>query len=313
MKISGKCSWFGGPNDTGVTPSEGLAFIFEIDDQPSLFLPQQPPNTTGLARRLDPSQFYIACRWDYSKTSKTDLLDLTVTVRAPKTGREFTAIPADWGPHSKTNRVADLSPGLMEALGIQTDDQVEVLIPTQDELEIDQMTIVISAGHGLKVRGAVGILDEVNEARKVTSQVAAYMRENGGKVYEYYENTATTQQQNLSNIVNYHNSKARDLDISVHFNAYQTTDKPMGAEVLYVSQNTLASEVSAAIAAAGELTDRGGKHRTNLYFLNNTKAPAILLEVCFVDSSADAALYEKNFNQICMAIAGAIVKQPAAA
>ena len=36
------------------------------------------------------------------------------------------ALPADWGPNEKTGRVADLSPGLMEALGIDTDDEVEV-------------------------------------------------------------------------------------------------------------------------------------------------------------------------------------------
>ena len=46
MILKGKCSWFGGPNDKGVSPSEGLAFIYELDDAPHLFLPQQPPGTT---------------------------------------------------------------------------------------------------------------------------------------------------------------------------------------------------------------------------------------------------------------------------
>ena len=32
--------------------------------------------------------------------------------------------------------------------------------------------IIISSGHGLKVRGASGILDEVDEARKVVETVA---------------------------------------------------------------------------------------------------------------------------------------------
>ena len=38
-------------------------------------------------------------------------------------------IPPDWGPHEDTDRLADLSPGLMDALGITTDDEVEVLFP----------------------------------------------------------------------------------------------------------------------------------------------------------------------------------------
>jgi len=126
----GKVSWFGGPEDEGVTPSEGLAFLYDVEDKPQIFLPNQPPGTTGLARRLDPSTHYIAMRWDYDQFSKDRLASNDVaTVYAPKTGRRFVAHPADWGPHVDTNRVADISPGLMDALGISTDDQVEVTYP----------------------------------------------------------------------------------------------------------------------------------------------------------------------------------------
>ncbi len=129
MKLTGKCSNFGGPADLGVSPSEGLAFIDDISDQPSIFLSAQPPGTTGLARRLNPKKFYIATRWDYDKYPKPTLLQHQAMVRAPKTGKEFLAWPADWGPNEATGRVADISPGLMEALGITTDDTVEVLYP----------------------------------------------------------------------------------------------------------------------------------------------------------------------------------------
>jgi len=126
----GKVSWFGGPADTGVSPSEGLAFIYKYETKPAIFLPKQPPGTTGLARRLDPDTYFLALRWDYSQFSKTRLAGSEVAlVKAPKTGREFTATPADWGPHVNTGRVADISLGLMNALGIQTDDQVEVTYP----------------------------------------------------------------------------------------------------------------------------------------------------------------------------------------
>lgn len=128
---AGPCSWFGGPDDMGVSPDEGLAFIYSYDDAPHLFLPDQPEGTTGLARRLDPETFYVACRWNYDVTPKDMLADGTnfALVRAPKTGRRFVAWPADWGPHEDTGRVADLSPALMEALGITTDDEVEVVYP----------------------------------------------------------------------------------------------------------------------------------------------------------------------------------------
>jgi hypothetical protein len=130
LKAKGKVSWFGGPEDTGVAPDEGLAFLYEYDDKPELFLKQQPPGTTGLARRLDPGESYIAMRWDYEQFPKEFLRgDVKARVRAPKTGKEYLATPADWGPHVDTTRVADISPGLMEALGIETDDQVEVEFP----------------------------------------------------------------------------------------------------------------------------------------------------------------------------------------
>src|SRR5699024_6260112 len=109
MNLRGKVSWFGGPDDTGVSASEGLAFIYEYETAPHLFLKTQPPGTTGLARRLNPNVFYIACRWDYEKYPKPSLLENMALVRSPSTGLEFVAHPADWGPHSDTDRVADIS------------------------------------------------------------------------------------------------------------------------------------------------------------------------------------------------------------
>jgi hypothetical protein len=94
----------------------------------------------------------------------------------------------------------------------------------------------------------------------------------------------------------------RQLDLSIHFNAYQQCSKPMGTETLWVSQEALASKVSKAIASVG-LLNLGQKKRTDLFFLNHTTAPALLLEICFCDSTVDTDLYRKNFNQICSNIA----------
>ena len=163
--------------------------------------------------------------------------------------------------------------------------------------------IVISSGHGKYIRGASGILDEVDEARKVVEQVADELRNRGVDVTTYHDDVSQSQNENLNRIVDFHNSKSRDLDVSVHFNAYVETDKPMGVEVLFVTQADLAGEMSAAIAEAGDLIDRGAKKRTDLFFLNNTEMPSILIETCFVDSVADADSYNTNFEEICDAIA----------
>jgi lysozyme len=138
IRLTGKVSWFGGPEDFGVAPDEDLAFIYEVSDQPSLFLDEQPPGTTGLARRLDPETFYIATRWDYDVTSKSSLLDIRVEVRNPKTGKSCIALPADWGPHSDTERIADVSPGLLDHLGLVTDDEIEIVYPYQGDLAMSE-------------------------------------------------------------------------------------------------------------------------------------------------------------------------------
>ena len=168
------------------------------------------------------------------------------------------------------------------------------------------MKLVISSGHGKYIRGASGYIDEVDEARKVVERVATILKDAGNTVQTFHDNTSHDQSTNLHTIVNYHNSQSRELDISVHFNAYQTTSKPMGVEVLYVTQSTLADRVSEAIADAGDFIDRGPKKRTDLYFLNNTHEPAILLETCFVDSKADVDLYHQHFELICTAIAESV-------
>jgi hypothetical protein len=136
LNLKGKVSYFGGPADLGVSASEGLAFIFSVDAAPWLFLESQPAGTTGLARRLCPNVPYIACRWDYDEYPKDMLasMDYLALVIAPQTGRQMLAYPADWGPHENTGRVADISPGLMQYLGIETDDEVEVIFPYEPEI-----------------------------------------------------------------------------------------------------------------------------------------------------------------------------------
>jgi len=309
MKLSGKCSWFGGPDDAGVSPSEGLAFIYEIDMAPHLFLPQQPPNTSGLARRLNPEKFYIACRWNYdlSGMSKEELLTMRVAVRNPANGKIFIAQPADWGPHEDTQRIADLSPGLMDALGVETDDVIDVLVPVREldeQIDVKTFRVVISSGHGLKIRGASGVIDEVDEARKVVPAVVQYLKAYGCDVVEFHDDTSEDQQTNLDTICDFHNSCIRDLDVSVHFNAYDGTAN--GTECFAMSQSILASDVAKGIADVSGMENRGGKDGSGLYFIKHCTASAILIEVGFCDSELDSRLYLDSFDAICKSIAQAI-------
>ena len=190
------------------------------------------------------------------------------------------------------------------------------------------MKIVLSSGHGLHVRGARGIIDEVDEARRVVHRVGELLGREGAV---FHENAARTVRDNVNNIVRYHNGHVRHLDVSVHFNSFNPTsgftqrdgwrevERGVGVEVLYragdAKTRRLAGNVAAAISRASGLVLRhprssGAVPRKNLGFLNNTTAPALLIEVCFVNSREDVRLYQLHFDEICIAIASALANRP---
>jgi len=174
------------------------------------------------------------------------------------------------------------------------------------------MKIVISSGHGKFVSGARDIIDEVTEARKVTDRVAELLREVGVSVDVFHDDVSRNQRDNVNTIVRYHNSRERDLDVSIHFNsvASGTRDAGIGVETLYsqgdLNGRELASRVSTAISRASGLILRRGDGTfpvTNIGFLNNTNKTGILIEVCFVNSRTDVRIYNEHFEDICIAIA----------
>ena len=164
--------------------------------------------------------------------------------------------------------------------------------------------ICISSGHGLKVRGASGFIDEVDEARLVVEKLAGDLVIRGVEVRTFHDDTSTTQDQNLKTIVNWHNTQgSHDLDISACISMPTRRPPSRWAPRCCIStQADLAADLSDAIAAVGFI-DRGPKKRTDLYFLNNTTMPAVLLEVCFVDSEEDCRIYADEFDHICANLA----------
>jgi hypothetical protein len=172
------------------------------------------------------------------------------------------------------------------------------------------MKIAISSGHGKYIRGASGDpvppqLDEVDEARRVVEATADKLRSSGIECVTFHDNTSHDQSTNLATITNWHNAQGNhELDVSIHFNAFDGSAH--GCEVLYLTQQTLAGVVSAAISEAGHFTNRGAKYRSDLYVINNTIAPCILVEVCFCDHAGDSNNYNQFFDDIAEAIAESV-------
>lgn len=169
--------------------------------------------------------------------------------------------------------------------------------------------ITISPGHWLPGTGASDLIDEVTEARKVAKRVTEILRKSAIQTNYIEDNTSKNKNENLNWLVAQHNKSSRQLDVSVHFNASSgRSNKGIGVEVLYYDAKELAANVSKAISEATGLINRGAKERKELWFLNATHKPAILLEICFVNSTVDVALYRRDFEKICQAIAKVLAK-----
>ena len=167
----------------------------------------------------------------------------------------------------------------------------------------------VHGGHNKKVPGAAKYLNEVTEDRKVKNKVISLLRAAGHTVYDCTDDSGSTQSRNLANIVAKCNKHSVAYDVSIHLNAGGGT----GIEVLYHPSSSkgkaMAKKMSAEVAEALDLKNRGAKARSNLYVLNHTKAPAVLVECCFVDSKNDEKKWDvdKCAQAIVRALTGKTV------
>lgn len=175
----------------------------------------------------------------------------------------------------------------------------------------------VHAGHnpdGKVGCGAVGLIKESTEARKVKDEVIRLLQLEGHTVYDCTVEDGTSQSNVLTKIVNKCNAHSVEVDVSIHFNA-GANDKTgngttTGVEVLvYNSSSKVVSEaerICNKISALG-FRNRGVKTRSDLYVLKNTKSPALLVECCFVDDADDVSLY--NYESMAKAIVEGILNK----
>lgn len=173
------------------------------------------------------------------------------------------------------------------------------------------MRINVHAGHnpaGKVACGAVGIIHESTEARQVKDEVIRQLKALGHTVYDCTCNNGASQADVLTKIVTACNAHTVDLDVSIHFNSgagdTAGNGRTTGVEAYIYSTSSKAKDaaenVCALISALG-FKNRGVKISTSLYVLRKTKAPAMLIECCFVDDKDDVQLYD------CQSMASAIV------
>lgn len=172
-------------------------------------------------------------------------------------------------------------------------------------------TYNVHAGHcpqGQGASGAVGLLKESVEDRKVKNRVISALRGAGHTVYDCTDDTNCAVNQNLQRIVAKCNAHSVDLDVSIHLNAGGGT----GVEVWCYDEKTskIATAICANVSAALDIKNRGVKYSKKLYVLRKTKSPALLVECSFVDNQTDYDHWnaDKCGDAIASAIAGKTVQ-----
>lgn len=169
------------------------------------------------------------------------------------------------------------------------------------------MKIGLNAGHTASGAGfgAVGKIIESLETRAVASGVSSYLWNKGVEVINCTVDCAQSQGAYLAQTAELANRQNLDWFVSIHFNA----GGGEGVEVYtYEGKNyPNALNICRRISSLG-FKNRGIKAGNELYVIKKTKAKALLIEVCFVDT-ADADLYQSiGAAKVAQEIADALLE-----
>lgn len=188
----------------------------------------------------------------------------------------------------------------------------------------------IHGGHnpaGKIACGASDLLDESKEDRKIAKAIIKYLKKAGATTYNCSVSNGKSQNDVLKKICAKCNQHDVTLDASVHLNSGRNDhkgDKKLGGfEVWATAYSGVKKEVAQrAVANMKKLgfTAHGDPYKktSGLYYLNHTKAKALLFEICFVDDKDDYLLYKTTGpdaigKALAEAITGKTIKTSATA
>ena len=164
-------------------------------------------------------------------------------------------------------------------------------------------------GHGGNDPGACyNGRKESNDVLEIGKAVAKEIRRHGVIVDEIRTTDTTISLQERSN---YENKNNYDYFISFHRNAFKP-EAATGVETYtYLNQDSrskaMADKIQTAVVNIG-FVNRGVK-KANFHVLRETKAPAVLMELGFIDNSKDNSLFDSKKKEIIKALSKAILAQ----
>ena len=149
------------------------------------------------------------------------------------------------------------------------------------------MRIVINAGHTKTGKG-IGAYKYLNESREVRRIAYHLLYLLTGTSHEVIPAIFDVSSDNLKEAVTLSNNKKADLFVSIHLNA--GGGEGVECYTWKGEKTKVATNICKNIAALG-YKNRGVKDGSNLYVIKQTKAPAVLVECCFVDNQKDKDKY----------------------
>ena len=156
------------------------------------------------------------------------------------------------------------------------------------------MKIGLRAGHSPNCKGAMEILDEQVEVRKIYNELAPMLQKAGHTVIDCNSN-ANTAAKELKEGTDRANANNCDIYITLHMNASNGAGN--GTEIwLYRDSNEYMNKISNEILTVFQyagFTNRGIKISTKLHDLYYAVMPSMIIEFCFCDNSHDIKLYKE--------------------
>lgn len=156
------------------------------------------------------------------------------------------------------------------------------------------MNIFLSLGHSILKNGNItsanGVVNEYKYNKELICYVNDYLVKAGHQVTLCIcpEGQFASSSEERTFKIPLENRGNYDLAVELHLNAFNKLAK--GCEVYHYDNGEGKACAERVVAKLATVFDnRGAKKRTDLYFLNSTKAPAILIESFFCDNADDCS------------------------
>ncbi|PAX52858.1 N-acetylmuramoyl-L-alanine amidase [Brunnivagina elsteri] len=164
----------------------------------------------------------------------------------------------------------------------------------------------IDLGHGCDYDGgAIAIKKEEDFINSVGLLLIKRLMQLGHEVIACRPSKASSLNNSLQQRCDRANNAKADIFVSLHANCFNT--KAYGTEVFAMSPRgeKIARDICREISLLG-FFNRGVKSGSHLYVVKNTNMVAVLVEMCFIDSARDVALFDAKYmaDAICLGLTG---------